>query len=95
MSTKKKSVKYISPLSTTQCKPSMKPSVNLEQAPPSEAFKRGGSMGCEFMEGFDPEDAADAIAGFREAVASRLASLVAKGERLCKAGQAAIQSLNA
>ncbi len=89
MSTKKKPSK---PVMKPQGRP-LAPAVNLEKAPPSEAFKRGANMGLDFIEAFSPEEAADAIAGFHETVRSRLVITLQKGEQLCEAASAGLKSL--
>jgi len=93
MSTKKP-LKYIRPLSEKQCnKPPMRPSVNIEQAPPTEAYKRGLSMGADFIEAFDPSDASEAIRGFIQAVNERLLTARDKATTMCTNAEAALTVL--
>lgn len=51
-------------------------------------------MGMDFIQGFDADDAHDAILGFRAAVTSHLENAIAKSSRVADAAQDGLKALN-
>jgi len=61
----------------------------------SEAYKRGSAMGEDFIQGFDPDQAAEAISGFLDAVTARILSARDKATNLTVNAEAALMVLRA
>jgi len=60
-----------------------------------EAYKRGISMGEDFIQGFEPDQAAEAISGFIDAVNERLLNARDKGTNITINAEAALEVLRA
>lgn len=61
----------------------------------SEAYKRGSAMGEDFIQCFDPEQVAEAISGFLDAVALHILTARDKATNLTINAEAALNVLRA
>lgn len=59
----------------------------------TEAYKRGLSMGADFIESFDPSEASEAIRGFICAVNDHLLNARDKATTMCTNAEAALTVL--
>ncbi len=80
-------------------KKTTKPATPIGRAPraqeKSDAYKRGQSMGSDFIAAFDVPDAAQAISGFIDSVNEHMLNLRDKATTACVDAEAAINVLRA